>query len=523
MVGVAGKSKGCVTCKKRRIKCDEGKPRCRKCDKSGYACGGYKTDLQFVNTSTAPLPKEPDQSSSKTTYINNTPVRVVPRIRTATVPTGLSLIAFQSDVCLSYMLQNFVWRTYGTGWLEPAAQKSLDSLSSQAVTALSSSFFGVSHHQEDIQLTGSMQYGNVLGRLRPALADPRKPGFESLIIPILILLMHASYEEDQSAAIAHVKGLMMVLHMAGPRSFQREPVRSAFESARATLTTSFLIARQPLFLAHQDWKTIPWELDPWCKSEQNILADILVDVPGFLADDTKLQQHDDILVHVPGFLADDTKLQQHADTPAHTALLQRVESSLSTLYIWRFTWEIANPTAAYETSSPTTSPPNRRVIARRLLFRTHSQAAEILLYNAIQMWLIGLLLRLSPTTASSTISAIATLAAAFTNFPNPISSGALRLPHDTHSLRDPAIEICRAFEFQITAPEQNKQSSLFFLFPLGIAWPVLEREDAYRAWMREMLDSWPVTRGYAIGRNKWFGKYYLPKVFGRRRRYEGVL
>ncbi|KAL6237490.1 hypothetical protein BDW75DRAFT_228676 [Aspergillus navahoensis] len=32
---------GCLTCKQRRIKCDEGKPACRKCEQSGRRCEGY--------------------------------------------------------------------------------------------------------------------------------------------------------------------------------------------------------------------------------------------------------------------------------------------------------------------------------------------------------------------------------------------------------------------------------------------------------------------------------------------------
>ncbi|KAI1075890.1 hypothetical protein F5B20DRAFT_369264 [Whalleya microplaca] len=33
---------GCITCKNRRVKCDEGKPLCSRCEKSGYQCAGYE-------------------------------------------------------------------------------------------------------------------------------------------------------------------------------------------------------------------------------------------------------------------------------------------------------------------------------------------------------------------------------------------------------------------------------------------------------------------------------------------------
>lgn len=38
-----GRSGGCVTCKQRRVKCDETKPECRPCRRLGLRCGGYKT------------------------------------------------------------------------------------------------------------------------------------------------------------------------------------------------------------------------------------------------------------------------------------------------------------------------------------------------------------------------------------------------------------------------------------------------------------------------------------------------
>jgi hypothetical protein len=88
------------------------------------------------------------------------------------------------------MLSNFIWRTYGHGWLEAAAAEA-DSLGSWAVKALSSIFFGISHHQEDMQMKATLQYGQAVSLLRPALSDPSKPGIEELIVPIMLMLMHA--------------------------------------------------------------------------------------------------------------------------------------------------------------------------------------------------------------------------------------------------------------------------------------------------------------------------------------------
>jgi len=43
------RSKGCVTCKARRLKCDEGLPLCRRCNKAGITCGGYQLTNRFVD------------------------------------------------------------------------------------------------------------------------------------------------------------------------------------------------------------------------------------------------------------------------------------------------------------------------------------------------------------------------------------------------------------------------------------------------------------------------------------------
>ncbi|KAJ6781506.1 hypothetical protein PWT90_08092 [Aphanocladium album] len=47
---------GCLTCRKRRVKCDEGKPLCRRCVGSGNACEGYELpDAAPVMIMTSPL------------------------------------------------------------------------------------------------------------------------------------------------------------------------------------------------------------------------------------------------------------------------------------------------------------------------------------------------------------------------------------------------------------------------------------------------------------------------------------
>jgi Fungal Zn(2)-Cys(6) binuclear cluster domain len=48
MVGVPGRSKGCHTCRKRKIGCSQERPYCFNCIKSSRVCTGYQRDRVFI-------------------------------------------------------------------------------------------------------------------------------------------------------------------------------------------------------------------------------------------------------------------------------------------------------------------------------------------------------------------------------------------------------------------------------------------------------------------------------------------
>ena len=39
--------KGCVTCREKRLKCDETRPHCQRCERRKVECGGYKTTFKW--------------------------------------------------------------------------------------------------------------------------------------------------------------------------------------------------------------------------------------------------------------------------------------------------------------------------------------------------------------------------------------------------------------------------------------------------------------------------------------------
>ncbi len=159
---------------------DEAKPRCYRCLKAGFECLGYERVTQWRHTSIAPL----KQNCWKSEPVKFIPFRHIPA-------PELSLVAFKADICTAHMFNNFVWRAYGSLWLDQAAEGKLGSLSSDAVKALSQLCFGLNHRVQDLQIKGAAQYGKCL---RVLAGDLGKDGAlardnQTLIVPILLLLM----------------------------------------------------------------------------------------------------------------------------------------------------------------------------------------------------------------------------------------------------------------------------------------------------------------------------------------------
>jgi hypothetical protein len=103
----------------------------------------------------------------------------------------LSFVAFRENIQFSYLFDNFVWSSYGSPWLQMSAEGKLDALSLEACRAFSLSIFGRHHRQAEIEVSGAVHYDKTVRALSSRLSNVGAPGSESLIVPIMILLMHA--------------------------------------------------------------------------------------------------------------------------------------------------------------------------------------------------------------------------------------------------------------------------------------------------------------------------------------------
>ncbi len=166
---------------------DEAKPICQRCTKAGFPCLGYERPTLWRNTYTSDPPAacRPPAQASKPKKKPSSPA-VAPH-------RGLGLIAFQWDIYMARMFDNFIWRSYGAGWLDQAAKGNLGDLSLDAVKALSQFSFGQSNRTPDIKVQGDAQYGKCITVILNEIQKGTSLATSGhcLFCPILILTMVA--------------------------------------------------------------------------------------------------------------------------------------------------------------------------------------------------------------------------------------------------------------------------------------------------------------------------------------------
>ncbi|KAF2135682.1 uncharacterized protein K452DRAFT_303367 [Aplosporella prunicola CBS 121167] len=496
MVGVPGRSSGCHTCRSRHIKCDERKPTCHRCEKSGYACQGYNKPIHFrihtagASASTDTRSKEPQDQRylmvKKTRWTN----------QPAAVPRELDLSAFQNDMAFSFTFKNLTYSSFGRPWLQMAAADRIDATSSAACKALALGFLGNSQRQLTLQNKSAVEYGASLRLLIKELANVKDENAGMYIIPVMILLMY-NFSVCKNADFSHHEGLRQLVLFCGPERFQQQPLLSAFEATRDILISKALLEQKRTFFEEPHWKTIPWLLNPTAKNPTNQLLDILADIPGFLEDEATVKQTGDHMLQL--------------------SLFSRVEQHLQELYKWRWAWEANNPGAAIEiTSSPSSSPEDPSTpqgLETVLRYSTFLQANEICLYNAVLLWLLRFLDDLSPggsASASSlnTFESPATFSSPSNTTRSNQSTDAiddefllaqdnwsrtpatpLLLPGQARSLGQPALEICRSFEFLLHSFARSNDTALSWMMPISLAYYVVQEDNAYTSWIRRKLNA----------------------------------
>ncbi|KAH6651042.1 hypothetical protein F5144DRAFT_589364 [Chaetomium tenue] len=250
MVGVP-RSKGCITCRKRR----------KRCRKAGLACEGYSAERVFVVST--PRSRQAGYRASPTPSSVGLPwQRIIQQNQVSSNITNLRLLARPEDErrCIDQFWEAYfssgqpipdsAARSYTCTWTETARKFDRgDDCLRYALWANCLLVTGKRHGTVWMLRVGSRFYGEALANLRNSLGGTRGPRRGTLIATIKLLSM---FEVWVTTPAAHIDG--EAHHM--------------FADERVEMR---------LVLGAPEWKSIPWQKVP--KDFKDILVDVLVDMP----------------------------------------------------------------------------------------------------------------------------------------------------------------------------------------------------------------------------------------------------
>ncbi|KAL4869243.1 hypothetical protein BDV12DRAFT_208675 [Aspergillus spectabilis] len=379
MVGVPGRSKACVTCLKRKKRCDLEKPFCGTCRKARVQCGGYHRPRIFINNT---VENQSQQLVKKERSTNRSDSDESRRSSTASValPASLAQSAYQAK----YM--DMFWRMYLPngqalsvevtqialgGWIDAIIDlHASESVLQKSLLAMSVTAVGKQENNQFLREEGRRLYTSSLQGLTLALKNPRRATSDAVLTAIRLSSFYESMFGQNDGEIqqarawqAHNAGDVALITSRSPYSFMAGHAHELFADGRANLTMSYLRRRKRCFLAEPGWKTIPWLQQE--KTPRDHLMDVLLDLTGLFEDldtmktcpdpidktiarqqiiDGLLQMHQDLLtwevLHAPDFhppKVPPTRVRPHEIAGAHLmttfwATVIIIASNLASIY-----------------------------------------------------------------------------------------------------------------------------------------------------------------------------------------------
>lgn len=176
-----GRSGGCVTCKQRRVKCDEAKPECRTCQRLELRCGGYHRS-QYARL------KFKDQNHKFCTHRADVQDRDVVRALAWRRPS-------EPDTAVPFYLGHYarMGRDMGStrGFFEMLVPAYLsqpgESPLALAVSVLASEILSMWRQDPSSFRSPRKSYSRALTRLRTATQDPLERGQPATVLAVLVL------------------------------------------------------------------------------------------------------------------------------------------------------------------------------------------------------------------------------------------------------------------------------------------------------------------------------------------------
>ncbi|EEA19130.1 ccr4 associated factor [Talaromyces marneffei ATCC 18224] len=303
MTGVAGGSRGCHTCRKRKIKCDGGRPTCKQCARGLWTCEGYNRTLAFRNHSSSTFShKRRHYRRGNATQIDSLTTPSAQHIAHVSYAQNAGILAddrllepqsfaqaanqalydqsFSSFITLC--LPERASMDVPLAWLLSLHHGSIYSKTlSLAAAGVGYGWIGHEVHSSDALYLGRSLYCSALSSAQDLLNGSKYT--EGLLPTIMMLLLYELFEFGTQSSLgwkAHASGIETILQLYAPQIFTKPLGFQLFYSYRTIGVLRSLTTRKSTFLSEAEWIDIPWSLG--AKNSYHQFLDLAAEVPSIL-------------------------------------------------------------------------------------------------------------------------------------------------------------------------------------------------------------------------------------------------
>lgn len=278
MVGVAGRSKGCGTCRQRRIRCSLERPQCTNCVKSNRLCTGYQRERVFLVNQTEY--KGPQTAKSGSFSPANRPTQSktldVPVWKQKQKPSrhtlgqAPSIIPAHRQQLLAAWLNASLPSRSVTGpnftpWTAYLAHlPSHTPALATAITAVTLSRLAALASPDDrtLQHRSLAAYTTGLWQLQKALWSHTEMYLDDTLAACLLLALYELMEcpgGNHIGYVTHQDGAARLVQLRGPERHREGFGHALFVAYRHGAILLGLKRHEPSFLGEERWLAVPWE------------------------------------------------------------------------------------------------------------------------------------------------------------------------------------------------------------------------------------------------------------------------
>ncbi|KAG9191890.1 hypothetical protein G6011_10624 [Alternaria panax] len=401
MVNVAGRSKGCSTCRRRHVKCDETHPVCQRCEKAGFHCDGPQTTVfiqgKIVKSRRSQKPRSSVADAGTTTVWKREDVEetaslspehlvAIPQVRFRLNENEVYICYLRCHLLLNGPIDLGLQELQASDidMKTPSVAADGAPLFVQAALSFATLFFGSRYQQNRILAQGYAIHGVALKRLNHALGELERRSRDDVIVSVVILAMLELFmPTGPKNWLKHMLGLEQLLALRDPSSLVYASVRTLelYKGVRHMILIASLRNRTPSIFARPEWKSVLRTALSLETREEQDLHDVLADCSVLMAvgDDYPKTQH----------ASGSEFIQRREETQC------RVEKLLVFLEAWKLRWD-SNEENVYveeciEAGTAGTPP---RIIYR---FMNGSAARMLMLYNTALLYVLGIMATLEAT------------------------------------------------------------------------------------------------------------------------------